>query len=167
MEIRPIRPEEYRQTGEVAVAAYSQLFGDDLGRYETELRAVAERATRCTVLVAVESDRVLGSVTYVPGPDTPASEFTDQDAAGMRMLAVDPEFQGRGIGRALTAACVDRARTGGKRRVVLHSRSEMTAARAMYLGMGFVATPHLDIFFTGPPFDETNPLHLLAYVLEL
>ena len=60
--------------------------------------------------------RVLGGVTYVPGPGSPFAEFTDPDAAGIRMLAVADDAQGRGVGEALGRACIDRARAAGRPR---------------------------------------------------
>jgi ribosomal protein S18 acetylase RimI-like enzyme len=95
------------------------------------------------------------------------SEFADPDAAGLRMLAVGPQFQGAGAGRALTEACIARARGEGRRRIVLHSTPVMEVARAMYERLGFVATPGLDLFVTRPPYSDDEPLRLIAYVLEL
>ena len=53
------------------------------------------------------------------------------------MLAVDPAAQRRGVGRALTNALIDRARADGRQRIALLSLTSMTAAHAMYLGLGF------------------------------
>ncbi len=169
MEIRPIRPDECELVGDIIVDAYRDLAGGDaLGTYETELRAVAERSVECLVLVGAGDDgTLLGTVTYVPGPDTDMSEFTDPEAAGIRMLAVSPRHQGLGTGRALTEACIAIARSEGRRRILLHSTPLMLVARAMYERLGFVARPELDIRWTEPPYDEDDPLHLIAYALEL
>lgn len=166
MQIREAAPEEYEAIGELTVAAYREV--SPLGGYEDELRAVARHAASCTVLVAIDRDgALLGSVTYVPGPGTPMSEFTDPDAAGIRVLAVDPTRQGAGTGRSLTEACIDRARAAGRRRIILHSTQYMTVARGMYERMGFSPVPALGALVTDPPFSVSQPLELLAYVLEL
>ena len=169
MKIRLARPDEYDEAGRFTVEAYRSLAGDvTLGGYEDELLAVADRAGDCVVLVAVdEFDTAFGGVTYVPGADTTMSEFTDPDAAGIRMLAVRPECQGSGAGRALTEACIARARAEGRSSVVLHSTPVMTVARAMYERLGFVACPDLDQWVGEPPFSQDDPLHLIAYVLAL
>ena len=170
MEVRLARPEEHEAIGQLTVEAYAALAGDEdvLGDYEHELRDVANRASDCDVLVAVgDHQELLGAVTYVPGPGTALSEFADPDAAGIRMLAVAPDHQGAGVGRALTKACISRARGDGRSKIVLHSTDLMKVARAMYEKLGFVAAPQRDVFFTEPPFTEAQPLHLIAYVLTL
>ncbi len=62
----------------------------------------------------------------------------------MRMLAVAPAARGRGVGRLLTVACLDRAREEGCHRFVLSSGPRMTGAHAMYEGMGFERSPERD-----------------------
>ena len=80
----------------------------------------------------------------MPGPDSPAAEFTDQDAAGIRMLAVAVDARRRGVGEALTLACIERARAAGRRQVILHSTDNMTAAHQLYLRLGFERDTTLD-----------------------
>jgi ribosomal protein S18 acetylase RimI-like enzyme len=169
MKIRVARPDEYDAIGTLTVEAYRDLTGGAaLGEYEDELYAVADRAVDCAVLVAVDDDDiVLGAVTYVPGPAAGMSEFADADAAGIRMLAVAPMQQGNGVGRALTEACIARARSDGRHKIVLHSTEVMTVARSMYERLGFVAAPERDVWFTEPPYSVDRPLHLIGYVLNL
>jgi ribosomal protein S18 acetylase RimI-like enzyme len=143
--IREVRPDEYDRLGEVTVRAYAAISGETDDDYHDELRRVAARARVCTVLVAVDgAETVLGGVTYVPGPGTPLSESEREDEAGFRMLAVDPSARGRGIGRALAAACLERARAGGKAGVAVYTRPSMRAAHALYESLGFERDPERD-----------------------
>ncbi|MGZ4765711.1 MAG: GNAT family N-acetyltransferase, partial [Ilumatobacteraceae bacterium] len=80
---------------------------------------------------------------------------------------VAPGHQGSGVGRALTEACIERARRDGRRKIVLHSTELMKVARTMYEKLGFVAEPERDEWVTEPPFSEAQPLHLIGYVLTL
>ncbi len=141
-----MRTDEHETLGELTVAAYTAIDHDALDDdYTAELRDVAGRVVGAEVLVAVEGDgTVLGGVTYVPGPESPWAEFTEPDAAGIRMLAVAPEAQGRGIGRALSRATIDRARAAGKGQIVLHSTDRMTTAHRMYQRLGFARDPSID-----------------------
>lgn len=167
VEVREVAPSEHEVLGEVTVAAYRGLRnGAPLGSYEERLRDVAGRSLECVVLVAVGAGgEVMGGVTYVPHSETAMSEFADPDAAGMRMLAVDPAHQGAGAGRALTIACIERARTEGRHRLVLHSTPDMKVAQAMYERLGFAREPVLDEWVTDPPLED--PIHLMGYVLAL
>jgi GNAT superfamily N-acetyltransferase len=53
-------------------------------------------------------------------------------------MAVAPAAQGRGIGRRLVAAAVDRARALGATRLFLGTNSRLTAALRLYQDAGFV-----------------------------
>lgn len=169
MEVRTIRPDECELLGRITIRAYRNLQGGlALGPYEDVLVDVAARTVDCEVFVALDADgELIGGVTYVPGPGTGWSEFTDPDAAGIRMLAVDPPHEGAGAGRALVEACIARARIQLRRRVVLHSTPVMEVARALYERLGFVTTPELDAWVTDEPYSVDEPLHLIAYGLSL
>jgi ribosomal protein S18 acetylase RimI-like enzyme len=61
--------------------------------------------------------------------------------AHIRMLGVAPGRQGRGIGTALMREAEARARAAGKTEITLHTTEPMTAARAMYAGLGYERGP--------------------------
>ena len=159
--VRKVRPEEQSALAELTLAAYRALLGQGVnGEYAAELADVATRAAQADVLVAVDAaDRLLGGITYVPGPG-PLAWFDRPDQAGMRMLAVAPDAQGRGVGAALVGACIDRARAAGKAELLLHTIAAMPAARRLYQRAGFDRDPDRDRVFEGD-------LLLLAYVKHL
>ncbi len=159
MVIRDVRPDEYTAAGELVVDVYRSLI-PDLGDYADELRDVADRIEAGVhVWVAEEHGALVGTVSYVPGPGRYA-EWPDPRAGGIRMLAVLPQFQGRGIGEALVRACLDRARADGQQRVYLHTTRWMEPAQRLYLRIGFVRAPEMDWL----PDPEVA---LTAYVYEL
>jgi GNAT superfamily N-acetyltransferase len=162
VQIREVRPEEYDRVGDLTFDAYAALGEVEYLRwYGEHLRDVAGRVHDATVLVAVDDDgTILGNVTYVDGPESSSADFTDRDAAGMRMLAVDTRAQGRGAGRALIADVIARARAARKQRVLLHTTTFMPIARTLYESLGFVRDESLDIDVPG---DQT----ILGYRLEL
>jgi GNAT superfamily N-acetyltransferase len=159
--VRPVEPSEYEAVGDVTVLAYTTIAGFSPGeRYQTELRDVAGRVETAEVIVAADEEgRILGGVTFVPGFG-PLAEFDGADESGMRMLAVDPDAQGRGIGRLLAEACIERARATGRSRLVLHTTGAMEGAHRLYRGLGFARTPELDVRTQGG-------MLLEAYVYEL
>ena len=159
--VRLVRPDEYQAVGDLTVAAYATIDGFAPGeRYEGELRDVAGRTETAEVIVAADGEgRILGGVTFVPGLG-PLAEFDGPDESGMRMLAVDPAAQGRGVGRLLAQTCIDRARATGRSRLVLHTTRAMAAAHRLYRGLGFARTPQRDVTTPGG-------LVLEAYVFEL
>ena len=66
------------------------------------------------------------------------------NAAGIRLLAVTPAARGRGVGKALTHDCIERARALGRSSVVLHTTRAMETAWRMYEQLGFRRSPDLD-----------------------
>src|SRR4029077_2219044 len=142
------------------LTAYVALEGADYRGYEKSLADVADRAAHATVFVAVDGDRLLGGVTFVDGPGNRYAEDLRAGEAGIRMLAVAPTEQGRGVGRALTDACLVLARAGGAERVALHSTKWMTGAHRLYESMGSRRTPERDLLVDGD-------VHLLSFVLDL
>jgi ribosomal protein S18 acetylase RimI-like enzyme len=161
--VREARPDEFEALGGIVVAAYREvgaLEGDE--GYAAELRDVAGRASIAIVLAAVDvgDGRPIGCATYVPGLASPLAEELGPDEASIRMLAVDPAATGRGAGTALAAACVERARGDGFRRVVLHSLPVMAGAQRIYERLGFRHAPERDWV----PVPE---IHLLCFVLDL
>ncbi|HEX5250067.1 MAG TPA: GNAT family N-acetyltransferase [Gaiellales bacterium] len=159
--VRPARPTEYDALGDLTVAAYRSVPGDDhiSPSYEQTLRDVAARAHDAVVLAAVDDDgTILGGVTYVPGQG-PLAELERDGDAGIRMLAVSPAAHRRGVGRNLVAACIARAGAEGRSRIVLHTAASMTAAQALYMRFGFVRAPHLD--------GLVPAANLMAYTLDL
>jgi ribosomal protein S18 acetylase RimI-like enzyme len=160
--VRAVSPAEHKALGQLTVEAYGAVEPTVLDDgYEAELRDVAHRAAVAEVLVAVDgTGRLLGGVTYVPGPDSSLAEHDVADAASIRMLAVDPGGEGRGVGRALSVACVERAVVTGRRAVVLHSTPAMRRAHRLYESLGFQRSPGLD-------WPVSPSLTLLGYRLDL
>jgi len=160
--IREARPEEHASLGELVVAAYRSLPEFDEPGYEPELRDVARRAREAVVLVAVDEvdGTLLGCVTYVPGPDSPWAELLEPGEAAIRMLAVDLTARGRGVGTALAAACIARARADGRAAIFLHSLPYMRAAQAIYARLGFVRRPERD-------WEPVPGVRLLGFALAL
>lgn len=65
--------------------------------------------------------------------------LTDEDngTSRLRLLYVEPAFQGRGIGDALVSTCVAFARSVGYDRVTLWTHSILESARRIYARYGF------------------------------
>ncbi len=160
--VRAVQRGEHARVGELTVEAYRTLPGpahiDDA--YEADIRDVAGRLDSTVVLVAVdELDRVIGSATYVPDARSPWAETLRDGEAGLRLLAVDPLSQNRGVGRALLRSVIERACTDDRAALVLHTTPWMRAAGRLYEQVGFVRAPERDFAVDG--------LELIAYLLDL
>ena len=162
--IRDARGDELDAVAEVMVAAYEEYIPPDatgeLLAYREDIRDVRSRRAHAALIVATERERILGAVTYYPDGSREGRAGWPREWAVIRLLAVHPEARGRGVGRALTAECIRRARAGGSTAVGLHTTKFMAVAQAMYERMGFVRVPAYD-------FRPSPWLHVMAYRLDL
>lgn len=123
----------------VALAAFEQYRGvysdwDTLQRGVGSMSALADGAE---IVVAEDGGEIVGAVAYCPPLSQPRADFFEPEWPIVRMLVVRPGARGRGIGRLLTDACIERARRDGAPLIALHTSPAMEVALAMYLRMGF------------------------------
>lgn len=147
MEIREARRDEFDAAGRVTQAAWREFARPDdpvWDDYFALLGDASARAARALVLVAVEDGAVVGTATVELEQTIEDNGFLQPGQASFRMLAVDPAWRGRGIGRRLVEACIERARAAGKTVATLHTADEMAAATALYRSLGFARDPGAD-----------------------
>jgi ribosomal protein S18 acetylase RimI-like enzyme len=142
MQIRTATPHEHEDLGDLCVRAYRAL-GSVSDSYAAKLRDVAGRAETACVLAAVDRRGPLGCVTVILG-DSPWREISGPDEGEFRMLAVDPDAQGQGVGEALVQASIDVICAADRRRVVISSAGDMAAAHRLYERLGFTRAPARD-----------------------
>ncbi len=144
--VRRVRPEEFTAVGELTIEAYDAV-GRIVGPYRDQLVDTGERvAAGAEVWVAVEGDRLHGSVTYVDADNVHFENHGGGDCS-FRMLAVDVGAQRRGVGRTLVETCIATARDRGNRRIAIYSMEWMPTAHRLYRAMGFTRRPDRDVTF--------------------
>ena len=102
-----------------------------------------------------------------PAPDEPAVGFVlSRGAAGeeeLLLIAVDPEYRGKGIGTALIERFIDESARRGTEKLFLEMRDGNPAER-LYLAMGFEPVGRRRQYYRAA---RNGPLDAITYSREL
>jgi N-acetylglutamate synthase-like GNAT family acetyltransferase len=152
--IRNARPDEFEATGKLMVHVYSQLDGfpkeSEQPAYYKMLANIGELTKKpgTELLVAVSAEsKILGAVVYFNDMQYYGSGGTatsEKNAAGFRLLGVDTETRGQGVGLALTKECIRKAKQSGNSQLIIHTTMAMQTAWKMYEKLGFKRAEDLD-----------------------
>jgi len=166
--IRDATPEELPEVGEIRVTAYQAGgFLSEDSEYGRYLRTLGTEDDNY-VLVAVEpapdgsgrpSGRIVGTVTLQLWPNA-GRVVTGPGEAEIRALAVAPDTQGAGVGRALLGAVIGRAAELAVKQLVLCTQPDMRAAHHLYEQADFTRLPDRD-------WSPAHGVLLLVYGLRL
>jgi ribosomal protein S18 acetylase RimI-like enzyme len=129
-EIQPALPTDAAAVTSCVRAAYAG-YVERIGREPAPMAADnAALIARGEVWVGREAGRLVGVLVMRPEPP----------ALFVENVAVLPEQQGRGLGRALMAFAEDHARAAGLAEVALYTNQKMTENLGFYAALGYVET---------------------------
>jgi ribosomal protein S18 acetylase RimI-like enzyme len=158
--VRDALPSELPAIGDLRVGAYQAgNFLSDASNYGEVLRTLGFDGTGQILAAVGAAGDLLGTVMLQFWPHG-EHVVRGPDEAEVRALAVAPQAQGQGVGRALLRASIDRATGRGLRHLVLCTQTTMAAAQRLYTSAGFVRLPDRD-------WDPVPGFTLLAYGLPL
>ena len=97
------------------------------------------RLTDGHALVAEIDGRIVGTVTYYrPDPESDTPVYRDSVTFSFGQFGVDPEFKGRGIGRALHSAMIAAVVDSGAKYIALDTAAPAADLIALYERWGYV-----------------------------
>lgn len=107
---------------------------------------------RGKLITARTTEGLLAGMVIVVRPDAPARRIAEPDEAEIHLLAVDPRFQGKGLGRLLMSTALQSIRSMGFNKSVLWTQPTMTPAHRLYESLGFVRAHSRDPILDGISF---------------
>lgn len=131
-----VRAHRIGDLGQV-VSRHGVLYGEEHGFDITFEALVAEIAaeflrtfdpTVACSRIAECDGRIVGSAFVVR---------IDAETAKLRLVLVEPEMRGTGLGRVLVEDCIAFARSAGYRRMTLWTQDFLVPARRLYASLGF------------------------------
>ena len=139
--IRPLQPDDsFEDLTRLLHDAYRPLAERGM-RYVASFQDVNTTRYRCeqgTCLVAVEGDRLVGTLTLNSVDNTTGCDWYEQPGvAACHQFAVHPDFQGSGVGRMLMDAIGDVAREQGISEIGVDTSEHATELIALYERNGF------------------------------
>jgi DNA-binding MarR family transcriptional regulator/GNAT superfamily N-acetyltransferase len=135
--LRGLRPGDLGLVTARQAVVYADEYGWDQSYEVLVSRILADfsehfDASREAAWIAELDDRMVGSIFLMAGGE--------REVGKLRLLYVEPNARGLGIGKMLVAACIERARAVGYRRLELWTNSVLDAARHIYERAGFQRT---------------------------
>ena len=129
MQIVEYRPElagAFKALNEAWITQYFAIEAKDREVLDDPQGKIIDRGGR--ILFLVEGDEVAGWCALMAMAD---------GGFEVAKMAVAESHKGKGLGRALMAACVERARAAGAPRLYLETNSALAPALALYRSFGF------------------------------
>ncbi|GAA2177886.1 GNAT family N-acetyltransferase [Arthrobacter parietis] len=159
--IRSADRNDFAEIRRITVAAYSDAgYIDDEYAYNHILAAIEEGYSGSSLLVAESAGKIMGSV-FVTRAGGDFSDVAHDGELEFRMLAVEPGEQHKGIGHALVAAVIERARMDPDvSAVVLTIAPNMDGQHKLYESMDFVRVPARNFLLS-----DTFALHVYKLTL--
>ena len=164
--IRPARPEDFRQVAPLIVQAMEDLActftntnapEKSYPLFEHFFQKKTNQYSFEHTLVYEENDEIMGSITFYDGKllpqyrapflqhiaekykvtDLVIDDETNPGEVYIDTLSVAPQQQGKGIGKKLLAAAIQHAKTEGHEKIGLLVDFKNPNAKKLYVGLGF------------------------------
>lgn len=146
--VRSAWPEEFGAISKLTFSAYLQyamiMQPEAWTALQHNIRGALDASSNARRFVAELESKVAGSVMLFPPAKDHYGDGGRMIWPEVRLLAVDPDFRGQGVGTALLKACFATAREQGFEGIGLYSSASMRSALLLYARLGFEPVSRYD-----------------------
>jgi ribosomal protein S18 acetylase RimI-like enzyme len=93
-------------------------------------------------VVCLDGDKIIGMAFLIPHGNP--WEIFKAEWSYIRLVGVNPNYQGRGIAKILTRKCIEHAISLNEKTIALHTSEMMHAARHVYESAGFTILKEIE-----------------------
>jgi len=109
-----------------------------------DVKVTRRRIARGTCLIAVQDNRIVGTITYYSPESTFGSDYLNRpDVAHFGQMAVDPDLQGNGLGARLIEQAEQLAAHPGVAELALDTAETATHLIDWYTRLGYRTVGHV------------------------
>ena len=94
-----------------------------------------ELLKKSTGFICLHDEVIVGMAFLLPHGNP--TDIFQEDWSYIRMVGVNPTYEGKGIGKKLTQMCIEHAKVTGEKIIALHTSEFTDAARHIYESIGF------------------------------
>ena len=138
LKLRDYRSSDAAALNATVLQAFQQFSTEfnEWGVFCERIGSMSSLSEESDIIVAERNSILCGAVAYY-GPGKDRTNHFPKDWASARLLVVNPQHRGQGVGRALMCELIGRAKMDSSPTVGLHTSPIMEVALSMYLRMGF------------------------------
>lgn len=139
---REAQPDDIPQLIQLGLVSYgqyaSELTSENLEKLKTSISNIDTWKSILKTsksVVCVYKNELIGMAFLIPSGNP--WDIFKTEWSYIRMVGVNPKYQGNGIAKTLTFKCIEAAKNNNEKIIALHTSEMMPAARHIYETLGF------------------------------
>jgi len=139
---REAQPDDIPQLIQLGLVSYgqyaSELTSENLEKLKTSISNIDTWKSILKTsksVVCVYKNELIGMAFLIPSGNP--WDIFKTEWSYIRMVGVNPKYQGNGIAKTLTIKCIEAAKNNNEKIIALHTSEMMPAARHIYETLGF------------------------------
>jgi len=131
--------EDLKQLGIISYGQYKNILTEDnwekLNAFLNDEAKLIELIEMSKCFVCSHKGKIVGMAYIIPNGNP--WDIFKAEWSYIRMVGVNPEYNGNGIAKSLTKMCIEHAQRNNEKVIALHTSEFMDAARHIYENLGF------------------------------